>query len=131
MLIYRHILSASILAGLVAATPASAYIAVNNLVVQSEGGSNFVVPFRGKSADSEFWCAAGDYVSNFLRKPPNTRIFRLSEPPRRSGEPVRFSLSSEGAASRTGLAVFSSGPTGSISAATAFALCPAPFVRLR
>jgi hypothetical protein len=127
----RLLATASVFAGIVAANPASAFIAINNLVVQPEGGSNFVVPFRGKSADAEFWCAAGDYVSNFLRKPSNTRIFRLSEPPRRSGEPIRFSLNSEGAASRTGLAVFSSGPTGSISAATAFALCPAPFVRLR
>lgn len=129
MKLSRLVATAS-LAALLAA-PASAYIATNGLVVQPESGSNFNVPFRGKSADSDFWCAAGDYVSNFLRKPSNSRIFRLSEPPRRGGEGIRFSLSSEGAASRTGLAIFSSGPSGSVSAATAFALCPPPFLRLR
>ncbi|MCA3513508.1 MAG: hypothetical protein IOC96_09790, partial [Rhodobacter sp.] len=54
----------------------------------------------------------------------STRIWRLSEPPRRQGEGIRFSLRPEGAASRTGLAVFSSGPAGSVLALTATGVCP-------
>jgi len=108
-----------------AAAPASAYIATNGLLVQPEGNGTFNVPFRGLSGNTDFWCAAGDYVNNFLGMSGGTRIFRLSEPPRRSGEGIRFSLNPEGAATKTGLSIFSSdGPPGSVSAAMALALCP-------
>jgi hypothetical protein len=126
----RSFLSLAV-AGLLAMTaaPASAYIAANGLLVQPEGQpGTFNVPYRGLSGDTEFWCAAGDYVNNFLNLPGGTRIYRLSEPPRRSGHGIRFSLNPEGAASRTGLAIFSSdGPSNSVSASMAFALCPPRF----
>ncbi len=106
------------------AVPASAWLSRNNLVVVPEGGGTFNIPYRGRSGDNEFWCAAGDYVQNALGLPGNTRIWRLSEPPRRQGEGIRFSLNPEGAASRTGLAVFGSGPAGSVLALTATGVCP-------
>jgi hypothetical protein len=46
------------------------------------------------------------------------------------GEGIRFSLSPEGAASRTGLAVFGTGPAGSVLAITATGVCPPRFNRL-
>ena len=125
----QRILIPAVLAfGLIAA-PASAFLSRNNLLVVPEGGTTFNIPFRGKSGDNEFWCAAGDYVQNFLGLSGSTRIWRLSEPPRRRGEGIRFSLSPEGAASRTGLAVFGSGPAGSVLAATAIGVCPPRFNR--
>jgi hypothetical protein len=132
---HRHLLSLGLAATLATlAVPASAYIAANGLLVQRESARTFNVPYRGLSGDTDFWCAAGDYVNNFLGLPGGTRIYRLSEPPRRSGQGIRFSLDPEGAASRTGLAIFSSdGPKGSVSASMAFALCPPrfPFFGLR
>lgn len=114
-----------------AASPAMAFFSQNSLVVVDEGNGTFNVPFRGKSGDPEFWCAAGDYVIRGLGMPVSTRIFRLSEPPRRQGQGIRFSLNPEGAASRTGVAVFTTGPTGSISATLAQSFCPQRIPRNR
>ena len=114
------------LTGVIAlSAPAWSYVASNGLVVRADGEGTFNVPFMGLSGDTDFWCAAGDYVNNFLGMPGGTRIFRLSEPPRPRGQGIRFSLSAEGASERSGLAIFSSdGPPGSVSASMAYALCP-------
>jgi hypothetical protein len=121
----RRLLIAPLAAAvLAAASPASAYIAINGLVVQDDGQGNMFVAYQGLSGDPAFWCAVGDYVLNFRDMPSGTRIYRTSEPPRRQGQGISFSLSPENAASRTGLAVMTDGPKGSISTTTAFALCP-------
>jgi hypothetical protein len=119
----RILLSAALAFGLIA-SPASAWLARNNLVVVPDGKGTFNIPYRGKSGDSEFWCAAGDYVQNGLGLSPSTRIWRLSEPPRKAKDGIRFSLSAAGAASKTGLSVYGSGPKGSVSAITAIGVCP-------
>jgi hypothetical protein len=126
----RHLslLSATLATALSLAAPAWSYVAANGLLVQADGEGTFNVPFMGLSGDTDFWCAAGDYVNNFLGMPGGTRIFRLSEPPRPGGQGIRFSLSAEGASERSGLAIFSSdGPPGSVSASMAYALCPSRF----
>ena len=105
---------------LLAATPASAFIAENDLIVRSTGGVTFEVPYRGLSGASAFWCAAGDYVVRELHQPVTTKIYRTSSPPRRAGNGVTFSLSPEGA-KRTGLFVWGN-PKG-ISASFARSLC--------
>jgi hypothetical protein len=105
-------------------SPASAYLARNNLVVVPEGNGTFNIPYRGKSGANEFWCAAGEYVQHGISLPGNTRIWRLSEPPRRQGEGIRFSLTPVGAASETGLMLLSDGPPGSVLAVTATNVCP-------
>ena len=124
--VFPAILAASLLAS----APAHAFIASNGLVVNDEGGGTFNIPFRGLSGDGDFWCAAGEYVRRGLGMSGATRIFRLSEPPRRRGEGVRFSLNPEGAASRTGIASFSSGPAGSLTASSAEGTCM-PTMRFR
>ena len=122
------LLSVTLAGALALAAPAWSYVAANGLVVQPDGEGTFNVPFMGLSGDTDFWCAAGDYVNNFLGMPGGTRIYRLSEPPRPRGQGIRFSLSPEGASARTGLSVFSAdGPQNSVSAAMAFALCPPRF----
>ncbi len=130
----RPLLPLLLAGSLFAGGPAAAYITSNGLLVVPEGKGTFNVPFRGLSGPTDFWCAAGDYVNNFLGMPGGTRIYRLSPPPRRSGEGIRFSLNPEGAADKTGLSIFSSdGPSNSVSAAMAYALCPPrfPFFGLR
>jgi hypothetical protein len=95
-----------LLAAALTSSPASAFIASNGLQVLADGPQTFYVRYQGNSAPTAFWCAASDYAMSVLRAPRSTRIYRLSEPPRRGGDGVRFSLSSEGAASSTGLVVF-------------------------
>ena len=90
---------------LLMATPASAFMAQNDLVVRGTGSTSFEVPYRGLSGASDFWCAAGDYVIRELNLPVTTKIYRTSSPPRRSGQGMTFSLSSENA-KRTGLILF-------------------------
>lgn len=105
---------------LLMATPASAFVAQNDLIVRDTGGDSFEVPYRGLSGASDFWCAAGDYVVARLGLPGTTKIYRTSSPPRRGGQGVTFSLSAEGS-KRTGLFVFGN-PRG-ISASFARSLC--------
>ena len=93
------------LVALTLASPASAFIAQNGLTVQPEGADAFTVPWRGKSGPADFWCAAGDYAIRKLHLSPTALIYRASEPPRRSGEAIRFTLRAGEAASSTGLAV--------------------------
>lgn len=112
---------------LLMASPASAFIAENDLIVRSTGGTSFEVPYRGLSGASAFWCAAGDYVIRELNRPGTTKIYRTSSPPRRSGQGITFSLSSEGA-KRTGLFVLGN-PRG-ISASFARSLCTPPQYRI-
>jgi hypothetical protein len=99
---------------------ASAWIAQNDLIVVSAGGDDFSVPYRGKSGARDFWCAAGDYVIRELRRPPGTKIYRTSSPPRRAGQGIRFSLSAEGA-KKPGLLLIFGGP--GISAGHAQGFC--------
>ena len=103
--------------------PANAFLATNKLLVRDTEGGTFEVPYRGLSGPSDFWCAAGDYVIRELNLPPDTRIYRTSSPPRRSGQGMTFSLSSEGAKA-TGLAFFSRGR--GVTASHARQLCEVP-----
>ncbi|NNL35305.1 MAG: hypothetical protein HKP35_05765 [Silicimonas sp.] len=117
-LILATLLTTAALAG-----PASAFIAKNGLIVEPSGTNRFEVPYRGLSGTSDFWCAAGEYVVRRLNMPPSTRIYRVSRPPRRSGQGIAFSLSSEGA-TRTGLLLLSG--RSSVTASHARLLCDVP-----
>lgn len=98
-------LALALLAALSLATPAAAFTAENGLIVRPEGPDAFVTPWRGKSGPADFWCAAGDYAVRALRLPVTAKVYRASEPPRRSGEGVRFTLRADQAASASGLAL--------------------------
>ncbi|WP_431300447.1 hypothetical protein [Tabrizicola sp. BL-A-41-H6] len=92
-----------------AASPAAAYEAQNGFTVRQLDKSRFEVLPRGGLSASDAWCAAGDFVIHGLRLARNTKIWRISEPPRPSGKSIVFSLSSDGATSNTGLASFGGG----------------------
>ena len=92
-----------------AATPAAAWQAQNSFTVRQLDNNRFEVLSRGGLSATDAWCAAGDFVIRSLRLPRNTQIWRISAPPRRSGQSIVFSLSSEGATNTTGLASFGGG----------------------
>ena len=100
-------------------TAAPAWLAQNGLVVEP-GAGGFTVPYRGLSGARDFWCAAGDYVVRELGLPPDTKIFRTSSPPRRSGQGISFSLSPENA-KKPGILLLSGGR--GVSAALAREFC--------
>jgi hypothetical protein len=106
------------------ASPAGAFVSREGQVVVSDGPDTFTVPFRGRSAATDFWCAAGRFSSDRLRLPANQVIYRTSEPPRGSGQGISFSLRPEDQASRTGVAVFGGRASGGgMSVGSAVALC--------
>lgn len=101
--------------------PAMAFTARNAVEVQGSAERIEVQPTAGQAAP-ESWCAAGDFVIRGLGLPGTTLVYRLTPPPRRSGERVTFSLSPEGATDRTGLLQI--GTYGNaVTAAHAQALC--------
>lgn len=53
---------ATVIAAELAAAPARAFIAVNDMVAELPGPASFVMPFRGHSGSSGSRCAAGDYA---------------------------------------------------------------------
>jgi hypothetical protein len=113
-------LSAVVTVGLVA-TPVAAFNSQNNFTVRRLDNNRFEVLPRGGLGASNAWCAASDFVVRSLQLPRNTQIWRISEPPQRSGQSIVFSISSEGAASSSGLASIGGGA--SISAAHGLSIC--------
>lgn len=95
---------AVLLAALALSSPALGFTAQNGLIVRPDGAADFTIPWRGRSGPQDFWCAAGDYAVRALHLNPTTMIYRGSEPPRRAGEPMTFTLSADRAASSSGLA---------------------------
>lgn len=104
----------------VAAMPAAAFTARNGVAVDRIGGDRFVVNYSGRSGAPAFWCAAGDYAVRALGLPPATEIYRLSPPPRGSGEGIVFGFDKR-RATRTGLIRLAGGR--GVSAAHARFLC--------
>jgi hypothetical protein len=98
-----------LLAAGLAASPAAAWQSQNSFTVRQLDSNRFEVLSRGGLGASDAWCAAGDFVIRGRGLSRNTQIWRISEPPRRSGQSIVFSLSSDGAASSTGLASFGGG----------------------
>jgi hypothetical protein len=117
------------LAGCLAtAVPAQAqqgrFLASNGLRVVGEPDGAIRVIFRSRYGDADYWCAAGEFAGIAQRQPNTTRLFRLSEPPRRSGQGISFSTDPTGAASRTGLSTFGrNAQSNSLSVGQARGLC--------
>lgn len=113
--------AAALLIALAAATPATGFVAQNGLVVEPAGDAGFTVRWRGRSGATDFWCAAGDYAARRLHLAPTAMIWRASEPPRRGGEGIDFTLRREAAASRSGLMTLGGSGAGlTVAAAQAF-----------
>lgn len=107
----------------VLAGPAEAYYARNNFVVEQISPVQMVVYPRSGLNPIDAWCAVGDYVITMLDMPVATKIWRISEPPRKRGEGIVFSLTDEGAASTSGLNTLGEHPL-YVTAAAGRAFCP-------
>ncbi len=107
------------------ASPASAelFLASNGMLVDAESPRRIVVPMRGRAAALDFWCAAGDYVAAKLNPPPRAVLYRNSEPPRRSGEPIVFSMDPADSASSTGILLLGGPGGGGMSVTMAQSFC--------
>lgn len=90
---------------LAAAAPASAFTARNGMTVTPVEGQSFTVGFPSPDAETQYLCAAGDYVIRNLGLPASTRIYRASPPPRKQGQGITFTLD---AAAGTEMALFTS-----------------------
>lgn len=112
----------ALVAALIAASPAAAFTTRLGERVEAQGADGFQVLASPGQAASASWCAAGDYVLHALGLPPQTRIWRVSAPPRRQGEGVAFALAPEGA-TVTGLFMLGGDGTDGLSAAFAESLC--------
>lgn len=104
------------------AAPAFAFMTQNNQQIGEIGDGQFEVKASPGQGPSVSWCAAGDYVIQGMGLPGTTRIWRVTPPPRRTAEGVGFALNPEGAVS-SGLILFGAADDGSLSAASAQALC--------
>lgn len=109
------------LAVLAIASPAAAYQGDIRLRVTQEAGSNFTVEYKSRARLTDYWCAAGKYVTIQMGLPDRTRVYRLSPPPRKSGEGITFTLDANLSAGETGLSTFGGAQDGSMSAGGAFA----------
>jgi hypothetical protein len=96
--------------------------AASGLPVRAVDATTFDVLYRGEASDHDFWCAAGNYAARKLGAKSATRVYRISEPPRRAGQGIRFSLDPAAKASRTGLNTIGS-DDGSLSVASAINEC--------
>lgn len=74
------------------AAPAQAFTAQNGMQVDASGPQAFTVRFPSPDAETQYLCAAGDFVMRGLGLPGVTRIYRASPPPRKQGQGIAFTL---------------------------------------
>lgn len=99
---------------------AAAFMARNGMTAHQAGPNEIAVDFRANRSDTDYWCAAGDFVQNALRLPGKTRLWRASAKPRKAGQGVLFTLDEARKSEGAGLTSFGAGPRdGSISVAMA------------
>lgn len=74
------------------AGPAGAFVAKNSLQVDERDDGSFYVPGVTANAETDYWCAAGDYVKSQSEVLPSQIIYRLTPVPRPGDEGMAFSL---------------------------------------
>jgi hypothetical protein len=110
-----------LLAALGLATPATAFVPQLQMRVDPGSDSDFTVRYAAPARLTDYWCAAGTYVTRTLRLPDNTRVYRLSPPPRGAGQGIAFTLDASRSAGETGLSTFGGKQDGGMSAGVAVA----------
>lgn len=99
-----------------AATPADAFFADLRLRVEQGPGNDFTVQYKSQAELTDYWCAAGLFVTQTLNLPDRTRVYRLSPPPRKQGQGIAFTLDAARSAGETGISTFGGPQDGSMSA---------------
>jgi len=74
------------------AAPVQAFTAQNGMRVEATGPQGFTVRFPSPGAETQYLCAAGDFVMRGLGLPGGTRIYRASPAPRKQGQGIAFTL---------------------------------------
>ena len=129
---FRAFALIALLAPTLPAEASTSYIARNGMLVTALDNGDIIVPMRGRANAIDFWCAAGDFVNSRLGVRTTETLYRVSEPPRSSGQPIVFSLSPEGAASSTGVTIFGGPGGGGMKIGAARGFCEASHpLRLR
>ncbi len=100
---FRPILSFALI--ITAASPALAFTAKNGMRVQPVDAATFLVDFPSPDAETQYLCAAGDYVMRALGQSARTPIYRASPSPRKQGQGITFTLDP---ARKTEMALFTS-----------------------
>lgn len=111
----------TLLAALAVATPALAFGIEPRLRITQHGGSDFTVGYDSQARLTDYWCAAGNFVTNTLGMPDRTRVYRLSPLPRKAGQGISFTLDASRSVGDTGITTFGGPQDGSMSAGGAVA----------
>jgi len=72
------------------AMPAHAFTAQNRMTVIGTNSTDFLVAFDFVPNETDYLCAAGDFLIRGLGLPSKTRFFRASPPPRKQGKGILF-----------------------------------------
>ncbi|MGL6210349.1 MAG: hypothetical protein ACRC14_11040, partial [Paracoccaceae bacterium] len=94
------------LAVLAAASPALANGGFRPLPIVADNGTDFTVGFYSQARTTDYWCAAGNYITNIKGMPDRTRVYRLSPSPRRAGQGITFTLDPARSTGETGISTF-------------------------
>lgn len=65
--------------------PAAAFTAQNGMTATQISPTEIAVAHDVRRDDTDYWCAAGDFVRRVLGQPGNTRIWRATPKPREAG----------------------------------------------
>ncbi|MBM3606525.1 MAG: hypothetical protein FJX25_17915 [Alphaproteobacteria bacterium] len=90
--------------------PAAAFTARNGMEARQVSASEIEVLFRNGKSDTDYWCAAGDYVQRVMNLPVSTRLWRASPKPRKAGEGILFTLHESLKSPGAELSQFGAGP---------------------
>jgi len=111
----------SLLAVLALASPAMAFGTEPRLRIVRASNGDFAVGYQAQARLTDYWCAAGNFVTNTLGLPDRTRVYRLSPPPRKAGQGITFTLDASRSSGETGISTFGGPQDGSMSAGGAVA----------
>lgn len=111
----------TLLTVLAIASPAHAFLSEPRLRITQTSASDFTVEYNSLADLTDYWCAAGNFVTNTMGLPDRTRVYRLSPPPRKTGQGISFTLDADRSAGTTGLTTFGGPQDGSMSAGGAYA----------
>lgn len=90
--------------------PAAGFTARNGMEAAQVGPTEIAVAFHSGRADTDYWCAAGDFAQSVLGLQVVTRLWRASPKPRGAGEGIVFTLDPARQAPGAGPSQFGTGP---------------------
>lgn len=120
---------ALILTAALAVTPASAFTARNGMQVAQTANGQIYVDDPAPVTETDYWCAAGDFVTRGLGLSSKTRVWRASPKPRKRAMGITFTLNEAEKAANGGISSFGGGKNdGSLSAGVATGVYCTPIV---